>query len=197
MRVNFCENCFQKIPVYIDLLLSFKAKVYLPDSILKAELLGVFELLAQQNSTIHQVRRMILTVNQGVKVSGNWLIKFPPLITRYVKWKPPAEESEHGFFRLSTQARKIAPFHQPVPGFINLLHFSWFNVFPHFWKPLVSSYSSIGSASLSLLHVTTKDMYRVFLQQMFTIVKNEKQHQNSSIRGSLNWIIFFQWNITQ
>lgn len=71
MRVNFCENHFQKIPIYIDLLLSFKAKVCLPDSILKAELLGVFELLAQQNSTIHQVRRMILTVNQGIKVSGN------------------------------------------------------------------------------------------------------------------------------
>lgn len=49
MRVNFFENGFQKIPIYIDLLLSFKAKVYLPDSILKAEFLGVFELLAQQN----------------------------------------------------------------------------------------------------------------------------------------------------
>ena len=115
MRVNFFENGFQKIPIYIDLLLSFKAKVYLPDSILKAELLGVFELLAQQNWTIHQVRRMISTVNQGIKVSGNWLIKFPPLITRYVKWKPPAEESEHGFFHLSTRAGKTAPFHQPVP----------------------------------------------------------------------------------
>ena len=97
---------------------------------------------------------------------------------------------------IHTNVQNDGPFHQPVPGFLSLLNFSWFNIFSHFWKPLVSSYSNIGSASLSLLHVTTKDMYRVFLQQMFTIVKNEKQHQNSSIRGSLKWIIFIQWNIT-
>lgn len=71
MRVNLFDNGFQKIPIYIDLLLSFKAKIYLPDSTLKAEVLGVFEILAQQNWTIHQLRRMISTVKQGIKVSGN------------------------------------------------------------------------------------------------------------------------------
>ena len=71
MRVNLFDNGFQKIPIYIDLLLSFKAKIYLPDSTLKAEVLGVFEILAQQNWTIHQLRRMISTVNQGIKVSRN------------------------------------------------------------------------------------------------------------------------------
>lgn len=71
MRVNLFDNGFQKIPIYIDLLLSFKAKIYLPDSTLKAEVLGVFEILAQQNWTIHQLRRMISTVNQRIKVSGN------------------------------------------------------------------------------------------------------------------------------
>lgn len=71
MRVNLFDNGFQKIPIYIDLLLSFKAKIYLPDSTLKAEVLGVFEILAQQNWTIHQLRRMISTVNQRIKVSRN------------------------------------------------------------------------------------------------------------------------------
>lgn len=71
MRVNLFDNGFQKIPIYIDLLLSFKAKIYLPDSTLKAEVLGVFEILAQPNWTIHQLRRMISTVKQGIKVSGN------------------------------------------------------------------------------------------------------------------------------
>lgn len=51
--------------------------------------------------------------------------------------------------------------------FTSLLNFGWFNIFSHFWKPLVRS-SDIGSAPLSLLPVITRDMNGAFLQQMFT-----------------------------
>lgn len=59
MRLNLFDNGFQKILLNKDVLPSFKTKVHLPDTILKAEDLGFFEMLAQQNWTMQQLRRML------------------------------------------------------------------------------------------------------------------------------------------
>lgn len=59
MRLSLFDSGFQKILLNKDVLPSFKTKLHLPDRILKAEDLGFFEMLTQQNWTMQQLRRML------------------------------------------------------------------------------------------------------------------------------------------
>lgn len=65
MRLSLFDSGFQKILLNKDVLPSFKTKLHLPDSILKAEDLGFFEMLTQQNWTMQELRRMLQLLTGG------------------------------------------------------------------------------------------------------------------------------------
>lgn len=65
MRLSLFDSGFQKILLNKDVLPPFKTKLHLPDSILKAEDLGFFEMLTQQNWTMQQLRRMLQLLTRG------------------------------------------------------------------------------------------------------------------------------------
>lgn len=65
MGLRLFDSGFQKILFNKDVLPSFKTKLHLPDSILKTEDLGFFEMLTQQNWTMQQLRRMLPLQTRG------------------------------------------------------------------------------------------------------------------------------------
>lgn len=65
MGLRLFDSGFQKILFNKDVLPSFNTKLHLPDSILKTEDLGFFEMLIQQNWTMQQLRRMLPLQTRG------------------------------------------------------------------------------------------------------------------------------------